>query len=199
LILTVIFFMTRVPSVHAQPSITSITPSSGPPGTLVTVTGHGFSIADTGCSVTSSPLGLISTPTPCALTWYQIAGFTDVSISFTVASGATGVYMVTVEGIDIKDTASGSFTVTGAPAPTTIVVPVNVSICVIRLGVEQSGGTVLWLQGYGYPDIPEDLVRTQCQNMTEVLGQDVLGRTWVLHQFIQNRTYYEIVTRYVSS
>ena len=64
------------------------------------------------------------------------------------------------------------------------------SICVIRLGVEQPDGTVLWLPGYGYPDIPI----SQCQNVTEVLGQDVLGRTIVLHQYIENSTYYEILT-----
>jgi hypothetical protein len=113
----------------------------------------------------------------------------DFSISFTVASGATGVYTVYLVGEAIGDTASGSFTVTGPP-----VIVMIFSICVIRLGVEQSGGTVLWLPGYAYPDIPEDLVRTQCRNVTGVLGQDVLGRTWMFHQFIENRTYYEIVT-----
>jgi hypothetical protein len=116
----------------------------------------------------------------------------DFSISFTVASGATGVYTVYLVGVAIGDTASGSFTVTGVVTKivVTVLVPINFSICVIRLGVEQTGGTVLWLPGYGYPDIPISL----CQNVTEVLGQDVLGRTIVLHQFIQNRTYYEIVT-----
>jgi len=190
LIVTVIFFMTRVPSAHAtpQPSITSITPNSGPPGTPVTVTGSFFGLGDTGCSIFSSPFGLISTPTACTLIIYQVGGFTDVSISFTVASGATGAYTVYLEGIAIGDTASGSFTVTGAPAPTTIFVPVNASICVIRLGLEQTGGTVLWLPGYAYPDTPISL----CQNMT-VLAQDVLGRTVVIHQYILNATYYEIV------
>jgi hypothetical protein len=69
------------------------------------------------------------------------------------------------------------------------VVVVHWSICVIQLGVQQPNGTVSWLPGYGYPDSPI----SQCQNMTEVLGQDVLDRTIVLHQFIINGTYVEIV------
>jgi len=176
LIVTVIFFMTRVPSAHAArvslpPLI--ISPGSGPPGTLVGVVGFGFDPTDSSCVIYSYPSGLISSPTVSC-------GGTVASASFTVASGARGVYTVTIMG-NTGDSASGSFIAT---PPT--------RICVIRLGVEQTGGTVLWLPGYGYPDTPI----SQCQNMTEVLGQDVLGRTIVLHQFMQNMTYYEIVTRY---
>jgi hypothetical protein len=69
------------------------------------------------------------------------------------------------------------------------VVVVHWSICVIQLGVQQPNETVSWLPGYGYPDSPI----SQCQNMTEVLGQDVLDRMIVLHQFIINGTYVEIV------
>jgi hypothetical protein len=82
------------------------------------------------------------------------------------------------------------FTVIPATILIEVVVEVPFSICVIQLGVQESDGTIAWLPGYAYPDTPISL----CQNMTEVLGQDVLDRTIVLHQFIQNRTYYEIVT-----
>jgi hypothetical protein len=114
--------------------------------------------------------------------------------TFTVANVPPGLYAFNATGSIKGDWALGSFTVTRIPVVTTIIVPVNYSLCVMRLGVEQTGWTVLWLPGYGYPDIPV----SQCQNMTDVLGQDVLGRTIVLHQFIQNRTYYEKVTVPVS-
>jgi hypothetical protein len=68
---------------------------------------------------------------------------------------------------------------------TTTVVPENVSICVIRLGIEEPNGTVLWIPGYGYPG----LLASQCQNRTEHYT-DVLGRTIVIHQFLQTRTFF---------
>jgi len=55
------------------------------------------------------------------------------------------------------------------------------TVCAIQLGVKEPNGTLSWLPGYGYPD----LLPSECQNKTEVLGQDVLGRTIVLHQFNQ--------------
>ena len=69
----------------------------------------------------------------------------------------------------------------------TITVPVPYSICVIQFGVQESGGTVAWLPGYGYPGTPI----SQCQNETE-LAQDALGRTIVVHQFVLNGTAYVI-------
>jgi hypothetical protein len=65
-----------------------------------------------------------------------------------------------------------TFVYSVSPAPT---------LCVIQLGVEEPNGTVSWLPGYGYPG----LLPSQCQNKTEVLGQDVLDRTIVIHQFNQ--------------
>jgi hypothetical protein len=79
--------------------------------------------------------------------------------------------------------------VIAATTTTTTIISVPLSICVIKLGVQVQNGTVAWPPGYAYPDTPISL----CQNKTEVL-QDVLDQTIVLHQFIQNRTYYEIVT-----
>jgi hypothetical protein len=57
-------------------------------------------------------------------------------------------------------------------------------ICVIRLGVQEQNGTIGWLPGYGYPGTPI----SECQNRTDVLGQDVLDRTIMIHQFILNFT-----------
>jgi len=76
--------------------------------------------------------------------------------------------------------------VLGARAVCPILVPVPYSICVIQFGVQESGGTITWLPGYGYPGTPI----SQCQNETGVFGQDVLGRTIMFHQFILNGTGY---------
>jgi hypothetical protein len=67
-----------------------------------------------------------------------------------------------------------------------IVVAVPYSICVIQFGVQESGGTTTWLPGYTYPGTPI----SQCQNETGMIGQDVLGRTIMFHQFILNGTAY---------
>jgi hypothetical protein len=85
----------------------------------------------------------------------------------------------------------------GSPVPptTTVTVPVPYSICVIQFGVQESGGTITWLPGYSYPDIPI----SQCQNETGVFGQDVLGRTIMFHQFILNGTAYVTITTTVTS
>jgi hypothetical protein len=53
------------------------------------------------------------------------------------------------------------------------------SICVIQMGLQDPNGTIAWLPGYAYPGTPI----SQCQDET-MGGQDVLGRTWVFHQFI---------------
>jgi hypothetical protein len=118
LIVTVIFFMTLVPSAHAQ-SIT-LTPSSGPPGTTVTINGSGFNGFDATCMITSVPSGLISSiPAPRMI-------LTSIGViysgSFVVASGATGTYTVTVQG-NKGDSASGSFTVSGPVGG--VVMPAN--------------------------------------------------------------------------
>jgi hypothetical protein len=57
---------------------------------------------------------------------------------------------------------------------------------VIQFGVQESGGTTTWLPGYAYPGTPI----SQCQNEIGVFGQDVLGRTIVVHQFVLNGTAY---------
>jgi hypothetical protein len=52
-------------------------------------------------------------------------------------------------------------------------------ICVIQLGVGEADGTILWLPGFGWSGLPPSL----CQDWTDVLGEDMLGRTILLHQF----------------
>lgn len=61
-------------------------------------------------------------------------------------------------------------------------------ICVIQVGVEQPAGAVLWLPGYAYPD----LLPSSCPEVTEqyVDGSGVYGGMIVIHQFVQNRTFF---------
>jgi hypothetical protein len=66
------------------------------------------------------------------------------------------------------------------PFTITAVVDLPYSVCVVQLGVENSDGTTQWQPGYAYPGIPI----SECQDKSGVLGQDVLGRTIMFHQFI---------------
>jgi hypothetical protein len=61
-------------------------------------------------------------------------------------------------------------------------------LCVIQVGVEQPAGAVLWLHGYAYPD----LLPSSCPEVTEryVDGSGVYGGMIVVHQFVQNRTFF---------
>jgi hypothetical protein len=93
---------------------------------------------------------------------------------------APGTYCLTVVGI--PENGITSFTV--IPATTTIVVPVPWSICAIQLGVQESGGTIEWMPGYGYPGTPI----SECQNKTDVLGEDALSEAIMFHQFTLNGT-----------
>jgi hypothetical protein len=61
-------------------------------------------------------------------------------------------------------------------------------LCVIQFGVEQPDGVTSWLPGYGYPNLPP----SSCPDMTEQYGDGsgVYGAMIVVHQFVQNRTFY---------
>jgi hypothetical protein len=69
--------------------------------------------------------------------------------------------------------------------PTVEELPYNT--CVVQFGVKNSDGTTEWMPGYAYPGTPI----SECQDKTEELGEDALGRTIVFHQFLvgsQNST-----------
>ena len=61
-------------------------------------------------------------------------------------------------------------------------------LCVIQLGVEQPDGVASWLPGYAYPD----LLPSSCPDVTEqyIDGSGVYGGMIVVHQFVQNRTFF---------
>ena len=112
-------------SFFVTPAIT-LNPTSGHPGTIVTVLGSGFDAADTSCAISSSPSGLISNPV-CALAGGVMSG------SFTVASGATSSYVVTVTGTS-GDAGSAPF---NRATPTLTLSPVS---GVVGTTVTASGG-----------------------------------------------------------
>jgi len=75
---------------QVNPTI-SLSPSSGGAGTLVTISGSNFAAGDSGCAITSSPIGLISGPS-CVVVGGVMSGL------FTVASASSGNYTVYVTG-----------------------------------------------------------------------------------------------------
>jgi hypothetical protein len=114
----------------------SLLPASGRAGTNILVTGSNFLVADTGCAITSSPTGLISSPL-CTVAAGSMSG------SFTVATGSSGAYSVIVTGTPGGDAASVAFSV---PLPPTLTLspstgPVGQSV--IASGSNYAGTTCL--------------------------------------------------------
>jgi len=99
---------------RVDPGITLI-PSSGGTGTNVLVTGSNFAAGDTGCTITSSPSGLISNPV-CAISATAMSG------SFLVAPGTHDDYTVLVTGTTGDQ---GRATFHAPPAPTLELDPVT--------------------------------------------------------------------------
>ncbi len=93
----------------------SLLPTTGRPGTSVLVSGSNFAAADTGCSISSVPGGLILNPI-CTVAGSAMSG------SFVVASGAGGSYSLVVTG-NTGDAGSASFTV--PPPPTLTLGPAS--------------------------------------------------------------------------
>jgi len=107
-------FTTRTFTVSTGPSFT-LSPIQGQPGTVVTGSGSGY--AGTTCTLSSTPSGLLSSPS-CAIS----AG--TLTAGFTVASGAaTGSYIVTVTTNVAADTKTVTFTVTPSPPTFTLSPP----------------------------------------------------------------------------
>src|SRR5208282_6049254 len=120
LVITVILWLT--PSAHSLPPFTiTPTPNTGIAGTPVTITGSqeipSGATTPLICQVSSSPGGLISSPTCTATITVPAQGLYSVSGSFTVAGGAAaGTYTVTVTVTStpvpsFSQSASASFTV----------------------------------------------------------------------------------------
>jgi len=88
--LTVFLFAVLQPSLAVSPVIT-LNPAHGEPGTVVKVTGSNFDSRDMICTISSSPTGLIE-DSNCNAFDGKVIG------QFTVASGASGAYTVSVMG-----------------------------------------------------------------------------------------------------
>jgi len=99
----------------------TLSPSFGPAGTIVQVTGVGFDPEPTNCIISSSPSGLISNAV-CMLSGGDI-----VSASFTVGCAPAGPYTITVtDSIYHTPSYEGSFNNEGGTcAVGGIVEPVN--------------------------------------------------------------------------
>ena len=115
----------------------SLSPSSGAPTALVTVSGSKFSTGDQGtCSIlqtsTTSPNNVVTNPTCTMSSEGQLIGS-----YFNVGQVAAGTYVITVQG-NTGDSASATFTVTGF-RPT------------IKLSVSSGpAGTVVSVSGSGF-------------------------------------------------
>ena len=105
-----------------------LSPSSGPVSVVVTVTGSGFNTADTGCTISSSPIPDITTGPPvssCTITNGQVTG------SFTVTNpAALGAHTIIVTGTPGSDFAQATFTVTPS-APSISLSPISGPVSVV--------------------------------------------------------------------
>jgi len=89
-----------------SPISIGLSPSGASPGASVQVTGSGFSLADSSCSISG---GAVTSPI-CSISGGTISG------SFTVANVAAGYYTVTVTG-STDDSASANFAVGPGTVP----------------------------------------------------------------------------------
>jgi len=180
LVMMLLFVLANVGEAYAQPTVTVI-PNPVILGASFQVSGTGFT-PRYGVTVDVWTTCFVGPPLLQSVTEVDDSGGVG-PVTFPNSGLSVGTYCVWI--IDDNNVQGfGSFTV--APTPTLV----HYSICVIQSGVQESGGTITWLPGFAYPDTPV----SQCQNKTEVLGQDVLGRTIMLHQFIENGTFYRMVT-----
>jgi hypothetical protein len=114
------------------PSITAVSPSSGPAGTLVYLTGTGFS------DVTSVLFG-----SACVVGFYNYFQFSDTFVTVTAPPGPTGtvdIRVVAPEGTSAT-TVNDQFTYTPAPVP-------SVSAVAPATG-PSAGGTDVFITGTG--------------------------------------------------
>ena len=97
-------------NVPALPTITSFTPTSGPVGTSVTITGT--NLADVTAVTVNGTAGTITgTPTATSLTFTVGAGSTTGTVSVTAPGGSA--------------TSTGTFTVTAPPSVSSVTAPAN--------------------------------------------------------------------------
>jgi len=128
-VVTIYYYQPLTP-VQGAPTI-GLSPSSGPPGTVVTVSGIGFSSSDNGCVITGTG-GIIGSSMICAMS----GGSGTLGVStFKVGNVAPGIYTVTVTGSPMSDSGQTTFTVT-APTITLYpsLAPVGNSITVVGNG-----------------------------------------------------------------
>ncbi len=128
-------------AVTPSPNITSLSPTSGPAGTPVTVSGTNFGATQGTSTITFN--GTVGTPT----------SWTDTSITVPVPSGAiSGVVQIQQSGGALSN--SVSFTVTGPPivtgvSPASGIPGLQITISGGRFGSTQGSGSVWLGTAYG--------------------------------------------------
>jgi hypothetical protein len=96
-------------TVGASVATITLSPNSGYVGTFVMITGSGFNVADTYCSITSSLGASMISNVVCTMSDGVIT-----SASFTVGTGGTaGSYAIITLTGNLRDSASATFTLTG--------------------------------------------------------------------------------------
>ena len=100
--------------------VIGVSPTNGNFGTVVTVTGFGFSSKATTCSLTSAPTGLASGTSACSIIVPGPSGSGQISGTFTVATSIpAGTYVVTAKD-NLGNSASTTFTIGTPTAQLTI-------------------------------------------------------------------------------
>ena len=108
-------------------NVLTLTPTSGPIGTVVSGAGPGFT-ADTMCQLSATPTEILSSPT-CVIT----AG--KATVGFTVSmQAAAGTYNIIAVG-NTGRSATGTFTLTVGPTGTLTLTPTSGAIVTVVSGV----------------------------------------------------------------
>ena len=152
-----------VSNVQATPSV-SFDPSSGIPGTLVTVTPSGYDSSDTSCTISGTP---VYNPTSCSL-----SGGSG-TLTFTIKQyTAPGSYIITVTGNPKGDSIQTSFQVSGLSFslnPTSGSVGTEVSFTITNVptndtscSISSPSGNVVTLSACVVSNAPQEYCSETC-------------------------------------
>ncbi|MGD0478432.1 MAG: IPT/TIG domain-containing protein, partial [Nitrososphaerales archaeon] len=132
----------------------TLSPTYGPVGTSVTVTGTGFSVSTKIGSITIAG-GTIATQTCTTKTTSPTGAFT---CTFTVPPDTAGAHLVTVSGSDIGtvpgDTASATFTVTSSITLSPTSGPVSTTVTVTGAGFAATSTITIKFSGAAQTTVP---------------------------------------------
>lgn len=168
--------------VTVLPTVTSVSPTSGAPGTRVTITGTGFS---TTAGATQVHFG------PAAATSVSCSSDTKCAADAPAGSGTVGI-TVTVGGQTSPGTAAGQFTYTGSK-PTVMSVnpasgPVGTHVTIIGTGFSTTAGRTVVRFGSPRSTTVSCSTTTQCAATAPSGLQASLGATVNITVTVAGRT-----------